>query len=273
MDDGTLWRTYSYDAWGNILSVQTTSGIEITSAADIANLQSLKYRGYVYDRETGFYYLQSRYYDPVTHRFINADGLVSTGTGILGYNMFAYCNNNPITLSDYNGKCGDPTCVNCNPFWNEYLSDPVNLEWQYKINPDFRINDCSLYYVGSITITKTRIIKNSSEVYVSATYRQYYKYDKDGGIINDSIYSTLSCIDIRIPDFTDINSITLTMGIQDTYFESVEISQSVFKKYVFWDTAFEFYFMGANIDILYNDGTKDNINVNLSGLSELMWGA
>ena len=33
----------------------------------------LHYRGYYYDTETGFYYLQSRYYDPITHRFINAD--------------------------------------------------------------------------------------------------------------------------------------------------------------------------------------------------------
>ena len=103
MDDGTLWRTYSYDAWGNILSVQTTSGIEITSAADIANLQSLKYRGYVYDRETGFYYLQSRYYDPVTHRFINADGYISTGQGIIGNNVFVYCDNNPVLNVDFNG--------------------------------------------------------------------------------------------------------------------------------------------------------------------------
>ena len=79
-----MYRTYTYDAWGKILSVQAMSGIEITSAADIANLQSLKYRGYVYDYETGFYYLQSRYYDHATHRFLNADGLVSTGKVIIG---------------------------------------------------------------------------------------------------------------------------------------------------------------------------------------------
>ena len=103
--DGSIYCTYSYDAWGNILSVKNANGVVITSAGDIANLQSLKYRGYVYDYETGLYYLQSRYYDPVTHRFINADGLVSTGTGILGYNMFAYCENNPVILIDYSGEC------------------------------------------------------------------------------------------------------------------------------------------------------------------------
>ena len=49
-----------------------------------------------YDVETGFYYVSSRYYDPEVGRFINADSLVSTGQGILGNNMFAYCLNNPV---------------------------------------------------------------------------------------------------------------------------------------------------------------------------------
>ena len=101
--DGSVYCTYTYDAWGNILSVKNVYGNEITSSTNIANLQSLKYRGYVYDYESGLYYLQSRYYDPVTHRFINADGLVSTGTGVLGFNMFAYCDDNPIVLMDDGG--------------------------------------------------------------------------------------------------------------------------------------------------------------------------
>jgi len=54
--------------------------------------------------ETGFYYLQSRYYDPETGRFINADGLVSTGQGLGGTNMFAYCGNNPINFCDPTGE-------------------------------------------------------------------------------------------------------------------------------------------------------------------------
>ena len=63
----------------------------------------MRYRGYYYDTETGFYYLQSRYYDPEICRFINADSYTSTGVGYLGYNMFAYCNNNPISTSDSDG--------------------------------------------------------------------------------------------------------------------------------------------------------------------------
>ena len=54
-------------------------------------------------QDTGFYYLQSRYYNPTIGRFINADALVSTGQGVLGNNMFAYCNNNPVILADASG--------------------------------------------------------------------------------------------------------------------------------------------------------------------------
>ena len=59
--------------------------------------------GYVYDSECDLYYLQSRYYDPSMGRFLNADVYVSTGQGILGHNMLAYCNNNPVNFSDPTG--------------------------------------------------------------------------------------------------------------------------------------------------------------------------
>ena len=51
----------------------------------------------------GLYYLQSRYYNPTLGRFLNADALVSTGQGVLGNNMFAYCRNNPVTRVDFSG--------------------------------------------------------------------------------------------------------------------------------------------------------------------------
>ena len=85
--------TYTYDAWGNVL----------TATGDMAEINPLRYRGYYFDSETGFYYLQSRYYDPVNHRFINADAYTSTGQGFTGTNMFAYCLNNPVSLRDDSG--------------------------------------------------------------------------------------------------------------------------------------------------------------------------
>ena len=86
--------TYEYDAWGNIVS----------SSGRLAEINPLRYRGYYYDNETGFYYLQSRYYDPANRRFINADSYASTGQGFVGTNMFAYCNNSPVFLVDSYGN-------------------------------------------------------------------------------------------------------------------------------------------------------------------------
>ena len=102
---GELIGSYLYDPWGVLLETYLNTFEEETSEwtdADraeymrVLNLNPIRYKSYYYDTETGFYYLQSRYYDPITTRFINADGLISTGTGVLGYNMFVYCNNNPI---------------------------------------------------------------------------------------------------------------------------------------------------------------------------------
>ncbi len=88
---------YLYDSWGKLVS--TTGSLAATLGAD----QPFRYRGYVYDEETGFYYLQSRYYDPTTCRFISADVLLSTGQGVIGHNSFAYCGNNPLTRRDSTG--------------------------------------------------------------------------------------------------------------------------------------------------------------------------
>ena len=93
---GNIEAAYSYDAWGNPID---------TPSSWIGNMNPLRYRGYVYDSETGLYYLQSRYYNPEIGRFISADSYVSTGDGILGNNMFAYCHNNPIMFADPTGEC------------------------------------------------------------------------------------------------------------------------------------------------------------------------
>ena len=55
-------------------------------------------------QETGLYYLQSRYYNPEMGRFINTDAFTSTGQGLLGNNMFAYCNNSPVQYVDTSGQ-------------------------------------------------------------------------------------------------------------------------------------------------------------------------
>jgi hypothetical protein len=68
-------------------------------AATIGMLNPFRYRGYVYDEETGLYYLRSRHYNPVWKRFINSDSTVSFG-GLLGGNVFEYCANSPSNYID-----------------------------------------------------------------------------------------------------------------------------------------------------------------------------
>ena len=90
---GTKVASYSYDPYGQI---QQTTG-------SMAQINPLRYRGYYYDSDTEFYYLQSRYYDAAICRFINADAYTVSSREFTGYNMFAYCGNNPASRTDSSG--------------------------------------------------------------------------------------------------------------------------------------------------------------------------
>ena len=92
--DGTILASYTYDAWGNVL----------TSEGSLATANPIRYRGYYFDTETSLYYLQSRYYDPAIGRFINADNYATTYKTSTGANMFAYCLNNPANCKDDGGE-------------------------------------------------------------------------------------------------------------------------------------------------------------------------
>ena len=94
-EGGVLQAEYVYSPWGEVISAE----------GDLAEINPLRYRGYYYDSETGFYYLRSRYYDPENHRFINADTYASTDSSdAIACNMFAYCLGTPILLQDPDGK-------------------------------------------------------------------------------------------------------------------------------------------------------------------------
>ncbi len=98
---------YTYNAWGELVSVTNDQGTLITDPTNIAHLNPLRYRSYYYDTETGFYYLQSRYYDPANHRFINADAAeysAMSAYDINETNLFSYCLNNPVNRIDEAGN-------------------------------------------------------------------------------------------------------------------------------------------------------------------------
>ncbi len=99
--NGVMQAEYVYSPWGEVISAE----------GDLAEINPLRYRGYYYDSETGFYYLQSRYYDPENHRFINADSYLSTGRGTVAQNMYAYADNSPVMNTD---SCGNYTFYTVN---------------------------------------------------------------------------------------------------------------------------------------------------------------
>ena len=123
-EDGTKIGSYTYDAWGNCTYSYATGATTVQKKI-VQMFNPFRYRGYYYDYDTGLYYLQSRYYNPTTGRFINADGYVSTGTGLLGYNMYAYCNNNPVMNVDYTGHSWED-------FW-DVLNTAVGLLFERNV--------------------------------------------------------------------------------------------------------------------------------------------
>ena len=97
--------SYTYDAWGNFSTTYHNGGANTTAAKN-----PFKYRGYYYDKDLGFYYLRTRYYDFITCRFIspdNADVITASPTALTDKNLYAYCDNNPIMRVDEDGE-----------FWN-----------------------------------------------------------------------------------------------------------------------------------------------------------
>ena len=134
-ENGNVLVNYTYDPWGKVISITDKDGNELlqeptvdetaTTVADelitksatvdettkdvdtatkIAFLNPIRYRSYYYDSETEWYYLKTRYYSPDMCRFINVDGYIQTGQGMLDKNMFAYCGNNPVNMLDQNGE-------------------------------------------------------------------------------------------------------------------------------------------------------------------------
>ena len=88
---------YTYDSWGKVINI--TGSL----AGTVGEINPFRYRGYYYDTETELYYLNSRYYDPETGRFINSDNQLSSNDPT-GFNIFTYCGNNPINRADPTGE-------------------------------------------------------------------------------------------------------------------------------------------------------------------------
>ena len=127
---GNSVASYTYDPYGKLR----------TATGELADKNPLRYRGYYYDSESSLYYLQSRYYDPATRRFVNADSYASTGQGIVGYNSFIYCNNNPVNYTDEDGDF--PQAVLDKMVHDRVLGHIVTM------NPNLTFHETCVYYNG-----------------------------------------------------------------------------------------------------------------------------
>lgn len=104
--NGTTVCTYTYDVLGKILSIKNATGRDLLNHNHIGYLNPFRYRGYIYDDESSFYYLKTRYYDPITGRFISPDNIhnIVNSTNAIDYNLYCYCYNNFVSNSDKDGR-------------------------------------------------------------------------------------------------------------------------------------------------------------------------
>ncbi len=96
---GTIVCSYGYDAWG----VPVTRTGSMAGSGTVGFIQPFRYRGYVWDEETGLYYLRSRYYRPSWGRFVSADETDNISEA--ESNLYFYCVNSSVNFDDPDG-CG-----------------------------------------------------------------------------------------------------------------------------------------------------------------------
>ena len=166
---------YEYDEWGNTVSIDLLNNTD--AEKELAEANPIRYRGYYLDSETGYYYLQSRYYDPNICRFINADIFdiaYECKEEINGTNLFAYCCNNPINYEDSNGYKYSPSKA-------QAYAD----KWWNKRNPHYKSNskDCANFvsqclYAGGLSKM------------TGSWYHKVYTYGK--GYLGGNYYTSLA---------------------------------------------------------------------------------
>lgn len=187
---GAIVGVYNYDAWGNVTQITDINGNAITDKNNISHINPIRYKDYYLDSETGFYYLQSRYYDSVVGRFINPDDLAYTVICSLISNTFTYCMNNSVNMADTNGEIG-------NYALEKLLGIGIVLTVAYKITAkiiakkNYKYNKKQSKQKGMIHDQET----------INMKYGLYKVKDVGCGIV--AVYKVL-CFLGRVPDLASI---------------------------------------------------------------------
>ena len=162
---GNVVVSYVYDAWGHPISC---SG---TMASTLGKINPFRYRGYVYDEETRFYYLRSRYYNPNCCRFLNADAMIGKPR-FFAYNSYGYCYNNCVTYNDIDGFEAD---------WTVFEVHIRKYQiWMYDANEC--IMEPIFYQTGTLYTTCEGVLPNG-------TIPVYY-FDSDGDEHTGYVYDS-----------------------------------------------------------------------------------
>ena len=211
--NGVKIANYTYDAWGNVLSITNQYGEDVTSQPrHQGNLNPIRYRGYYYDIELNLYWLNTRFYDPNLGRFVNADGQINTSLGVLGTNLFAYCLNNAVNQVDAGGnKPGDwfkTPDEAAEDFARTYNKESINKKREYG----------SAIYKFSVTTVTPRKTKKIIDLwfftfsipwttYITKT-EVYYSYTEP------NIGQSESTV---VPNFFTLNTVVATVHTHANY--------------------------------------------------------
>ena len=171
-ENGNMVVSYGYDAWGAPL--WCTGEL----AETLGKVQPFRYRGYVFDEETGLYYLRSRYYNPGWGRFVNADVLIGAGK-LLSHNFFAYCANAPVSFSDKHGQTRE------NSFFYETTIEDVAENCVCQTIPEIIFKN----YIGEWPSPET--VNKKGKVHVIINYLDFCN-DELVTVISDEDLLTLS---------------------------------------------------------------------------------
>lgn len=157
--NGAVVVSYVYDAWGSPISCFGTM------ANTLGKLNPFRYRGYVYDEETGLYYLRSRYYVPGACRFLNIDSQMSDERKIGKSGLYVFCSDNPIVMVDPNGTSDTPSMDENDPRFQLAMFMLSSFECRYEETFD----DYSWDFLGlaevkvSHTVGTARTLGNTRE--------------------------------------------------------------------------------------------------------------
>jgi len=118
---GNITATFEYTPYGTYAPTGTSNPGQDPNGPG--------YTGHVNDPETNLVYMQARYYDPVTGRFLSTDPITTIENDLSTFNRYSYARNNPISNIDPDGRnpagnnplcsgmggtfCVDSTCPVC----------------------------------------------------------------------------------------------------------------------------------------------------------------